>query len=181
VASDVPKDPKEKFMPVSSAVNASQTPSGLNHVVLNVRDMDEAHRFWTELLGFRQVGSLRRPGPDGKAPPRVRFYSGQVEGRYRHHDIALVEQTALPTGQKQALNHVAVAYRTLEAWQHQVEFLLARGVALHGRVDRGTTKSIHANDPDGNVIELVYELPRPVWEDDIDAALNRATDLPVGT
>ena len=159
--------------------SASQTPSGLNHVVLNVRDMDEAHRFWTELLGFHQVGALR-PGPDAKPAPRVRFYSGQVEGRYRHHDIALVEQTALPAGQKQSLNHVAVAYPTPETWQRQVEFLMARGVALHGRVDSGTTKSIHANDPDGNVIELVYELPRAVWEDDIDAALNRAKDLPVG-
>ena len=50
---------------------------------------------------------------------------------------------------------------------------------VDGRVDCGTTKSIHANDPDSNVIELVHELPRAVWEDDIDAALNRATDLPV--
>ena len=161
----------------------SQTPSGLNHVVINVRNIDEAHRFWTEVLGFHQVGTLRRAGPDGKAPPPVRFYSGQVEGRYRHHDIALVE-TKLPediVGKKQALNHVAISYATPEIWAQQVEFLMALGVKLHGRVDRGTTKSIHANDPDGNTIELVYELPRPVWEDDIDAALNRATDLPVGT
>ncbi len=142
--------------------------------------MDEAHRFWTELLGFHQVGTLRRPGPNGELPPRVRFYSGRVDGLYHHHDIALVEHSVLLAGQTQALNHVAVAYPTLEAWQRQVEFLLEKGVALHGRVDRGTTRSIHASDPDGNLIELVYELPRPVWEDDIDAALNRATDLPVG-
>lgn len=32
------------------------TPVGLNHVVLNVRDMDESHAFWTEILGFKQVG-----------------------------------------------------------------------------------------------------------------------------
>ena len=167
-------------MPDSKVASTSQTPSGLNHVVLNVRSIGEAHRFWTELLGFHHVGTLRRPGSDGKPPPPVRFYSGQVEGRHHHHDIALVEQPTLPVGQKQALNHVAVAYPSLEAWQRQVDFLLAKGVALHGRVDRGTTKSIHTNDPDGNVIELLYELPRTVWEDDIDAALNRATDLPVG-
>ena len=26
---------------------AAQTPCGINHIVLNVRDMDVAHRFWT--------------------------------------------------------------------------------------------------------------------------------------
>ena len=166
-------------MPEYDSADASQTPSGINHIVLNVRDMDEAHRFWTELLGFHQVGVLRRLSPDGKPPPRVRFYSGQVEGRYRHHDIALVERVGLPTEQPQSLNHIAVSYPTAEAWRRQVEFLLARGVPLHGRIDRGTTKSIHAYDPDGNEVELVYELPRPLWEDDIDAALNRAKDLPV--
>jgi hypothetical protein len=52
----------------------------------------------------------------------VRFNSGQVEGRYRHHDIALVEQPALAAGQTQALNHVAVGYPTFEAWQRQGEY-----------------------------------------------------------
>ncbi len=158
---------------------AAQTPCGLNHLVLNVSDIDEAHRFWTELLGFRQVGTLRRPGPDGKPRARMRFYSGEQDGKLRHHDIALVEHVtapADPAARSQRLNHVAIGYPTRDAWQRQIGFLAARGVALHGRVDRGVTQSIHLNDPDGNEIELVYELPRAAWEDDIDAALNRAVE-----
>ena len=31
------------------------TPSGINHLVLNVRDIDESHRFWTEIVGLKQV------------------------------------------------------------------------------------------------------------------------------
>ena len=35
------------------------TPMGLNHLVINVRNLEESHRFWTEMLGFKQVGEVR--------------------------------------------------------------------------------------------------------------------------
>ncbi|MFZ0021454.1 MAG: hypothetical protein WAL10_29430, partial [Acetobacteraceae bacterium] len=63
---------------------------------------------------------------------------------------------------------------TQEAWHKQIAFLTA-----HGRVDRGVTHSIHLSDPNGNEIELVHELPRELWEGDIDAALNRAVERPI--
>src|SRR5207245_1314338 len=54
------------------------TPRGVNHLVINVRDMEESHKFWTEILGFKQVGqSSRRP---------MRFYSGNHDGLMNHHD-----------------------------------------------------------------------------------------------
>ena len=40
------------------------------------------------------------------------------------------------------------------------------------------THSLYINDPNGYGIELLYELPREVWENDIDAALNFAVALP---
>jgi catechol 2,3-dioxygenase len=70
------------------------TPRGINHLVLNVRDMEESHRFWTKIVGFRQVGQLT-PRPDRPNPP-MRFYSGDKEGETHHHDIALVENRDLP-------------------------------------------------------------------------------------
>lgn len=161
---------------------AAQTPSGLNHLVLNVRDIEESHRFWTEFLGFRHVGTLRRPGPNGMPRARMRFYSGEHDGKLRHHDIALVENTALPAdlaARPQGLNHVAIAFPTRDAWQKQIAFLSMRGVTLYGRVDRGVTHSIHLTDPNGYEVELVHELPRGLWEDDIDAALNRAVERPI--
>ena len=51
---------------------------------------------------------------------------------------------------------------------------------LYGRIDRGVTQSIHLADPDGNEIELVYELPRELWEGDINAALNKAVERQIG-
>jgi catechol 2,3-dioxygenase len=80
----------------------------------------------------------------------------------------------------QTLNHVVTEYATQEAWHKQITFLTARGVALYGRVDRGVTHSIHLTDPNGNEVELVHELPRELWEGDIDAALNRAVKRPIG-
>jgi hypothetical protein len=29
-----------------------------NHIVLNVRDIEESHRFWTEIIGFTHVGDI---------------------------------------------------------------------------------------------------------------------------
>jgi catechol-2,3-dioxygenase len=38
----------------------------------------------------------------------------------------------------------------------------------------GMTHSLYIQDPNARGVELVYELPREVWEGDIDAALNFA-------
>jgi catechol 2,3-dioxygenase len=158
----------------------AQTPTGLDHLVLNVRDLEASHRFWTELLGFRHVATSHRPGPNG-APP-MRFYSGECDGKPHHHDLALVEAAAPPSDpalHPRALNHVAVEYPTQAAWRKQIAFLTARGVKLHRHVERGVTHSIHLTDPDGHEIEPVHELPRQLWEHDIDAALNQAVERPI--
>jgi catechol 2,3-dioxygenase len=161
------------------------TPSGLNHLVLNVRNLEESHRFWTEILGFKQVGELH-PSPTRPNPPRMRFYSGQRGGSFSHHDVALVENPSLPPppanwamfGMPMAINHIAVALPDREAWLKQLAFLQAKGVPFDRRVEHGMTHSLYIHDPNGYGVELLYELPRDVWEGDIDAALNYARTLP---
>jgi len=37
---------------------------------------------------------------------------------------------------------------------------------------------VYISDPDGHGIEVLYELPREVWEQDIDAAQNFSEQLP---
>ena len=160
-------------------------PYGLNHVVLNVRDMEESHKFWTEIVGFKQVGEIhkseKRPNP-----PKMRFYSGDRGGKDFHHDIALVENTGLPEppaewsmfGAPMAVNHIAIAFPNREAWLQQLAFLQSKGIEFGRRVDHGMTHSLYISDPNGYGVELLYELPRDVWEGDIDAALNWARALP---
>ena len=69
-------------------MSQAQTPRGVNHVVLNVRNLEESHRFWTEVIGFKCVAALD-PKP-GRL--KMRFYSGvSEEGTVSHHDLALAE------------------------------------------------------------------------------------------
>ena len=159
-------------------------PSGINHLVLNVRDMDKSHQFWTEILGFQQVGELH-PRPEFPGV-KMRFYSGDHDGSMNHHDIALVENKDLPKppaewglfGMPSAINHIAITLPDREAWLKQLSYLQARGVKFNMRVEHGMTHSLYINDPNGYGIEVLYELPRQVWEGDIDAALNFATIVP---
>jgi catechol-2,3-dioxygenase len=164
--------------------SAPPPPRGINHLVLNVRDLEVSHRFWTEIMGFRCVAELK-----GR-PWRMRFYSGVGEkGEVTHHDLALAEVTQDPSPptdgtpwkilpKQTGLNHVAVAWPDRESWQRQLAFLQSRGVPFLRRVNHGMTHSVYIADPDGHGIEVLYELPREVWERDIDGAQNYAEQLP---
>jgi catechol 2,3-dioxygenase len=165
----------------------AQTPRGINHLVLNVRNIEVSHRFWTEIMGFKCVAQLK-PVP-GRPRPKMRFYSGvDADGGVTHHDLALAEVPAdapadAPAGwslmpARVGINHVAVAWPDRESWLQQVAFLQAQGVTFHRRINHGMTHSVYISDPDGHGIEVLYELPREVWEGDIDAAQNYAEQLP---
>jgi catechol 2,3-dioxygenase len=175
--------------PVSQTPVASGqpvTPRGINHLVINVRDIEESHRFWTEIVGFKQVGELK-PTPQRPNPPKMRFYSGdRSDGSTHHHDIALVENKNLPEPPKEwsmfgpalAVNHIAITLPDRESWQRQLAYLQARGVKFNRRVEHGMTHSLYINDPNGYGVELLYDLPKEVWQGDIDAALNWVKVLP---
>jgi catechol 2,3-dioxygenase len=174
----------EKASP--TAPTEAVTPRGVNHVVLTVTDLERSHTFWTEMLGFRHVASLKpRPGR-----PLMRFYSGVDErGDVNHHDIALMqippEQGAANdrepwslSAKKVGLNHVAITWPDRDAWLKQIAFLQSKGVPFHLRINHGMTHSAYISDPDGHGIEVLYELPPEVWKGDIDGAQNHAERLP---
>ncbi len=160
------------------------TPVGVNHVVLNVRNIEESHKFWTEVVGLKQVGSLR-PRTDMGEMPAMRFYSGDHAGKLTHHDVALVENPNLPPpgewglfGAPVAINHIAIAFPDRDAWLKRLAQLQASGVKFHLRINHGVTHSVYISDPNGYGVELLYELPRAMWERDIDAGLNYLEMLP---
>src|SRR5262245_15442917 len=81
----------------------AQAPRGVNHLVLNVRDIDVSHRFWTEMMGFRCVAQLKST-PE-RIRPKMRFYSGlSARGDLSHHDLALCEipKSATPEGEPES-------------------------------------------------------------------------------
>ncbi len=167
------------------APKAAVTPRGINHLVLNVINMEESHHFWSELLGFKLVGKLKQPD-DGSRSMNMQFYSGVVDD-VNHHDLALVEREGLPerpdrwdmfTGVS-AINHIAITYPDRSAWLEQLAFLDANDVKMRLRIDHGMTHSMYVEDPNGYGVEVLYELPAEVWDHDIDGALNYADVLPL--
>ena len=163
----------------------AQSPRGINHLVLNVRNLEVSHTFWTEIIGLKSVAALK-PKP-GRL--KMRFYSGLSEhGEVTHHDLALAEiedTPPPPPGETWSmkpraigLNHIAICYPDRDTWLKQLEHLQAKGVTFHRRVNHGMTHSVYISDPDGHGIEVLYELPREVWEGDIDGAQNYAEQLP---
>lgn len=157
-------------------------PAGINHLVLNVKDIERSHKFYTEIIGFKFITASR---PD--SPLKMRFYAGGAGSL--HHDLALAEvanpdEITDPTepwsmrGTRVGVNHIAIRYPDRESWLRQLAFLQSKGVPFHTRVDHGMTHSVYISDPDGNGIEVLYELPREVWEDDIAAALLWVRRLP---
>ncbi len=154
-------------------------PDGVSHLVLNVRDLERAHRFWTEIVGFKQVGEIGRI--------KMRFYAGSGGN---HHDLALMEvadptavaeqgdRMKLAGATKLGLNHVAIRMPNEEAWDRQRHYLTAKGIPFDYRIEHGMSRSVYITDPDGHGIEILYDLPREQWEADVNAALNFAQALP---
>ena len=155
-------------------------PAGINHLVLNVRDIERSDKFWTELMGFKRCGELHRPNMT------MRFYNGSTDN---HHDLALMEVPSEKAGPEKddswslapsgiGINHFAIHYPDRESWLAQLRWLQQNEVKFEIRMDHGMTHSVYVSDPDGYGCEVLYELPREVWEGDTDAALNYAVPLP---
>jgi len=52
------------------------------------------------------------------------------------------------------------------------------GVKFQRRVNHGMTHSLYISDPNGYGVEVLYELPREVWGDNIQAGLDYVENLP---
>ena len=156
----------------SQPPNGPVLPTGINHLVLRVRDLEASHRFWCDLLGFRQTGEWE---PDATRPWKFRFYSGGDENGLHHHHIGLREDDTLPPVEEVAaangLSHVAITYADRDAWLRQIRFLTDNNVQIR-RVDHGMTHSAYIRDPDGYSVEVLYDLPGEMWRHDVNEALN---------
>ena len=153
---------------------------GLSHLVLNVRDLDASHAFYTDVLGFTQCGVL----DEGNRVGRMQFYRGDPS---HHHHIALVQtrDPAEPASQWSmirttvGINHIALNYGSGEAFLARVRHIVDLGVEIMQRGNHGMTHSAYVQDPDGNGIEVLYDVPAEAWEGDVNAALNFWESLPL--
>tara|TARA_R100000306_G_C4267798_1_gene88582 strand:+ start:86 stop:535 length:450 start_codon:yes stop_codon:yes gene_type:complete len=117
-------------------------PKRVGHLVLNVKDVQEATDFYTNVLGF-EIALEREMG--------TFLTCGRI-----HHDLALFQAApdAAPVSKGGlGLNHMALQvedFETLTEYYYKLEPL----ELIDRQVDHGHTRSIYLTDPDGNGIEL---------------------------
>ena len=142
----------------------------VGHVVLKVRDLERAARFYRDVLGLKEVARGTFGSP-------MAFFSATGEN---HHDIALFEvgpDAAAPEEHQVGLYHVALRIgHTLAELRAAKAHLAANGVEDLRLRDHAVSQSIYLDDPDGNRLELYVDGDPAIWHDDPAAV---ATSVPL--
>ncbi|HSB60242.1 MAG TPA: VOC family protein [Vicinamibacteria bacterium] len=125
---------------------------GIGHVLLRVTDVEKAKAFYTMVLGFETVEEDPEHGGTFMALP----------GQSHAIDLFPVRDAEAAARQAPGVRgHGHIAFRVdseaalKEAWLG----LREHGVAITRAVDHVSQKSIYFQDPDGNALEIYYELP----------------------
>jgi catechol 2,3-dioxygenase len=133
-------------------------PAALDHVNIYVRNAARSHAWYTDVLGLHTQDVSHFP--DGRV--RAAFLACDPE---HAHDIALFdagEDAAAPQKKQVGLNHVAWRMATLDDLAEMYHRLKARAIPLHV-ADHTVSIGIYFSDPDGNGLEVYYELQRSQW------------------
>ncbi|MDH5640038.1 MAG: VOC family protein [Nitrospira sp.] len=126
---------------------------GLRHVALRVTDIALSRRFYEQLLGFQPVWE-----PDAGS---VYFSSGT--DNLALHQIPKEELAAYQPPKAQLLDHMGVILDNPEAVNRMYRELVPTIRSLGGRIvkepkqHRDGSYSFYFSDPDGNVIQALYE------------------------
>lgn len=129
-------------------------PVRLNHAVLFVTDLERAVRFYADVFGMEVIA--REP------PANATFLRLPRSGN--HHDLGLfgLGTDAGPKRRGVGLYHLAWQVDTIDELAEARDATLEAG-AYTGESSHGATKSIYGGDPDGNVFEVMWMLPRDQW------------------
>jgi catechol 2,3-dioxygenase len=132
----------------------SSKPKYLAHVNIYVRNAERSRQWYADVLGLHTYDF--RPG-------RAAFMSADLE---QSHEVALMEVgDDAPGAQKGqvGLNHMAWRMQSLEDLREVYQRLKDYQVPIDHVSDHGISLGIYFRDPDGNGIEVFYELPRSEW------------------
>ena len=131
----------------------------VGHVVLKVRDLERAARFYRDVLGLAEVARATF------GRPMAFFSTGD-----NHHDIALFEvgpDAGVPERNAVGLYHVALKIGdSLDELRAAKAHLEAHGVTALRLTDHRVSQSIYLTDPDGHGLELYVDADPTIWRTD---------------
>ncbi|MBI4488792.1 MAG: VOC family protein [Deltaproteobacteria bacterium] len=119
---------------------------GMRHIALNVKDVKRSKAFYQEILGMEVVWE-----PD----PKNVYLSSGCDNLALHEVMSGGE---LPSA-SQHLDHLGFVVESIERVQELEEQFRAKGVRIvHPfKVHRDGSASFYCADPDGIVIQMLYE------------------------
>ena len=126
---------------------------GIHHIALNVKDLDRAERFYTDVLGFQVTHRF------SKGLRHLMLETGNAA-------IALFETPNLKV--EEAMNLVSedgYLHLALEAdladFETIIKELQTKKIQINnGPVKRGNGESVYFNDPDHNHLEIHCDYPK---------------------
>ncbi|HEY7496800.1 MAG TPA: VOC family protein [Candidatus Tectomicrobia bacterium] len=127
----------------------------VGHVVIKMRDLEAAKRFYRDILGMKITDEREGFGVF------FRFHE-------YHHDIAVfkvAEDAALPQRNQVGLAHIALVADSFATVKAMYKRLKEHNVPIVRTVDHGITKSVYFQDPEGNELEIYCEAPGVDWRE----------------
>jgi len=126
--------------------------TGIGHVLLRVLNLEASKKFYSEVLGFRVLEEDPEHGGTFMA----------LEGQSHAIDLFPIrdaEAARRQTPGVRGLGHIAFRVDSEAALKDAHATLQKHGVEVTRSIDHVSQKSIYFNDPDGNTLEIYYELP----------------------
>ncbi len=129
-------------------------PLKLGHLVLRVRDIDRCARFYTDVLGLHVTSRIG---------DRMVFMTADEEASHELALMAISPDSPGPEPERVGLYHFAWQMESLEGLQRLYREMKEKDVKIGGIGDHGISLGVYFFDPEGNEIEVFYELPRDQW------------------
>lgn len=131
------------------------TPKTLGHINIYVRNAERSRQWYEDLLGLHTYDFT---------PGRAAFMSADIE---TSHEIAMIEvgeDAAGPQAGQVGLNHMCWYMHSLDDLKDLYHRINELDIPIDRVSDHGLSIGIYLRDPDGNGIEVSYELPRSQWD-----------------